>query len=226
MGRDLPKFGATKQPDRKASTVSEPTACDRARSCPDPSYCQGCDRLVGLVGFHVLDVARDETGLRVTVESPTTVVGCVSCGVVARSHGRRDVRLVDLPCFGRPVELVWRKRIWRCAEPKCTTKAFIEQHEDLAAPRALLTTRARWWAIGQTAPRTRQRRRYRPPTGHHLAHRVALDQAAAGGDGGRRDEVRERHHSRRRRARVAPRLDQAHRARVAAAPRSSPGWSI
>jgi transposase len=68
---------------------------------------------------------------------------------VAYSHGRRDVRLVDLPCFGRPVTLIWRKRIWRRAEPKCTRGAFTEQHEDLAAPRALLTTRARWWAVNQ-----------------------------------------------------------------------------
>jgi transposase len=36
-----------------------------------------------------------------------------------------------------------------CAEPRCQARAFIEQREDLAAPRALLTTRARWWAVGQ-----------------------------------------------------------------------------
>jgi len=129
--------------------VSEPTACDRARSCPDPSYCERCDLLVGLDGFHVLEVVRDEVGLRVTVESPAAITGCGSCGVVAYSHGRREVRLVDLPGFGRPVTLIWRKRIWRCAEPKCTTRAFVEQHEDLAAPRALLTRRACWWAVNQ-----------------------------------------------------------------------------
>lgn len=76
-------------------------------------------------------------------------MGCVTCGVVVHSHGRRDVRLVDVPCFGRPVELVWRKRMWRCREPACATKSFVEQDDDLAAPRALLTTRARWWAIAQ-----------------------------------------------------------------------------
>jgi hypothetical protein len=48
LGRGLPGSVATKLPIRKASTVSEPTARDRARSCPDPSYCGGCDRLVGL----------------------------------------------------------------------------------------------------------------------------------------------------------------------------------
>jgi transposase len=41
------------------------------------------------------------------------------------------------------------KRTWRCAEAACTGKAFTEQQVHLARPRALLTTRACWWAIGQ-----------------------------------------------------------------------------
>jgi hypothetical protein len=59
------------------------------------------------------------------------------------------VRLVDAPCIGRPVELVWRKRSWRCDEPTCPVGVFTEQNETLAPPRALLTTRACWWAIEQ-----------------------------------------------------------------------------
>jgi transposase len=157
MGRDLPKFGATKQPNRKVSTVSEPTACARARSCPDPSspaaYCGRCDVLVGLDGFHVLEVAeyvgRRGRWLRVVVESPPRVMGCPTCGVVAGSHGRSNVTLIDTPCFGRPVRLVWRKRTWRCAEPSCPAGVVTEQHSDLARPRALLTVRACWWAVRQ-----------------------------------------------------------------------------
>jgi len=83
------------------------------------------------------------------IESEPAVAGCRSCGVLAYSHGRRDVVLVDVPCFGRPVRLVWRKRTWRCGEPRCTVGSWTERHEDLAQPRALLTTRACWWAIGQ-----------------------------------------------------------------------------
>src|SRR5215218_2399048 len=123
MVRDLPEFGATKQPNRKASTVSEPTACARARSCPDvcsdSTYCDRCDLLVGLDGFHVLEVAVRRGGMHVEVESAPEPMGCPRCGVLAGSHGRRDVRLVDVPCFGRPVELIWRKRTWECAEPRC-----------------------------------------------------------------------------------------------------------
>lgn len=91
----------------------------------------------------------DDTGLRVVVESGPAAVGCRSCGVIAHSHGRREVRLVDAPCFGRPVELVWRKRTWRCVEVLCPTGVFTEQDLAVAAPRALLTRRACWWAIGQ-----------------------------------------------------------------------------
>jgi transposase len=87
--------------------------------------------------------------LRVEVESPARVEGCRVCGVVMGSHGRREVRLIDTPCFGRPVELRWRKRTWRCAEPDCPGGLVTEQDERVAAPRALLTTRACWWAIRQ-----------------------------------------------------------------------------
>ena len=128
----------------------EPTACDRSRPRPEhPCYCQRCDLLVGLAGFHVIDVSQDAGTVRVVVETPVQQTGCRACGVIAHSHGRREVRLVDVPCFGRPVTLIWRKRTWRCAEEKCSTKSFTEQRLDLAGPRALLTVRACWWAITQ-----------------------------------------------------------------------------
>jgi transposase len=76
-------------------------------------------------------------------------MGCPSCGVVAVSHGRRTHVLVDTPCFGRPVRLRWRKRTWVCPEPACGVGAFTERVEQVAAPRALLSTRARWWAVCQ-----------------------------------------------------------------------------
>ncbi len=57
--------------------------------------------------------------------------------------------LVDAPCFGRPVELVWRKRTWRCPDADCSARGFTEQHAELAGSRALLTVRACWWVVGQ-----------------------------------------------------------------------------
>ncbi len=131
--------------------MSEPTACSRARS--ESRYCSRCDLLLGLDGFHVVEVVEVEGRrgrfLRVVVESPPRVEACRSCGVLAHSHGRRTVRLVDAPCFGRPVELVWRKRTWRCAELACPARSFTEQDQRIADPRALLTARACRWAIAQ-----------------------------------------------------------------------------
>src|SRR5215218_2277776 len=40
--------------------MPEPTACARARSSPDSDYCDRCDLLVGLDGFHIIDVAERE----------------------------------------------------------------------------------------------------------------------------------------------------------------------
>jgi transposase len=55
--------------------------------------------------------------------------------------------LHDIPAFGSPVRLTWRKRTFRCVEPACPVGVFSEVHE-LGRPRAKLTERAAWWAIG------------------------------------------------------------------------------
>jgi len=113
-------------------------------------YCDRCDLLVKLPGLHVIAVERDgRDRLVVTVESAPGPMGCRSCGVVAHGHGRVNVRLVDAPAFGRPVRIVWRKRRWLCPEPACEVISFIEQDEQVAAPRGLLTARACRWAIEQ-----------------------------------------------------------------------------
>lgn len=144
---------ATKLTHPEGLDVTEPTAA--AACCPDDSvYCGRCDLLVGLAGLHVIAVEYDgDVGLlTVRVESPREPMGCLTCGVVVGSHGRRDVTLVDAPCFDRPVKLVWRKRTWRCEEPSCPTKVFTEQDPEVAAPRTFLTTRACWWAVNQIRP--------------------------------------------------------------------------
>jgi len=131
--------------------VTKPTAS--ADACCADLYCSRCDLLVGLPGLRVTAV-EEVTGrrgplLRVAVESPSRVEGCRECGVVMASHGRREVRLIDTPCFGRPVELTWRKRTWRCAETTCPAGVLTEQDDEVARRRALLSTRACWWVIRQ-----------------------------------------------------------------------------
>jgi transposase len=116
----------------------------------DGGYCDRCDLLVGLNSLHVTAVERDDGGgLTVTVESAAAPMGCRSCGVVAHAHGRVEVWLVDAPAMGRPVRIRWLKRRWLCSDPGCPVRSFVEQDEQIAAPRARLTTRACWWAIEQ-----------------------------------------------------------------------------
>jgi len=132
------------------STLECSRTCGPARTDRESPYCSRCDLLVGIDGLHVTGVDQDNNGaLRVRMESPRRLTGCPACGVVAHSHGRRDVKLIDAPSFDRPVLLVWCKRTWRCEEPACPTRTFTEQREEIAAPRALLTARACWWAINQ-----------------------------------------------------------------------------
>lgn len=45
--------------------------------------------------------------------------------------------------------LRWRKRTGTCLEPDCARRTFTEQDGTVASPRALLSTRACWWAVGQ-----------------------------------------------------------------------------
>ncbi len=123
--------------------MTDPTVC-----CTLPgTYCARVDALFNLDGVHVIDVGWHGGRLSLTVETDRVVAGCPRCGVVAAGHGRRLRRLHDIPAFGAPVELVWRVRRYRCAEPLCPAEVFAETHE-LASARAKLTTRAGWWAAG------------------------------------------------------------------------------
>ncbi|WP_374115857.1 transposase family protein [Kineococcus sp. TRM81007] len=85
--------------------------------------------------------------LRLTVETERPeVVACRDCGTLAADHGRREHRLADAPCFATPVQLIWRKRRWRCREQRCPTGVWSEEHPALPA-RAKLTARAVEWAV-------------------------------------------------------------------------------
>ncbi len=76
------------------------------------------------------------------VETTADAVGCEACGTRAVGHGRRVVKVRDLPVAGRPVVLVWAKRVWRCPDADCAVLTWSED-VDAIAPRAALTERAR-----------------------------------------------------------------------------------
>lgn len=98
--------------------------------------------MLGLPGFVLLAVAEYAGEVEMAIETTETMVGCERCGVLARDHGRRPVRVRDLPSAGRAVTLIWVKRLWRCGEPSCSRSTWSERSEAIR-PRASLTERAR-----------------------------------------------------------------------------------
>jgi transposase len=95
-----------------------------------------------LPGFVLLAVSEDEGELEQAIETTADLVGCPGCGAVAQLHDRRPVRVRDLPCAGRPVTLIWVKRVWRCRHRLCEVVTWSETSEAIA-PRASMTERAR-----------------------------------------------------------------------------------
>jgi transposase len=98
-------------------------------------------KLLGLDGFEVVAAQLAGGEWQLEVQTTATVVGCGGCGMRAELHGRRTVRVRDLPIGGRPVVLLWRKRIWRCREPACRVRTWTERAAAIR-PRAVLTQRA------------------------------------------------------------------------------------
>lgn len=97
---------------------------------------------LGLPGFVVLAAAEYGGELELLVETRESVTGCPGCGVVATLHDRKPRWVRDLPAGGRPVVLVWFKRVWRCPERGCSQRTWSETTEAIR-PRAVLTERAR-----------------------------------------------------------------------------------
>jgi transposase len=98
--------------------------------------------MLGLLGFRVLAVSEHAGELEQAVETTAEEGWCPACGVRARLHDRRPRWVRDLPAAGRPVTLVWVKRIWRCTESACPRQTWTETSSAIR-PRAAWTERAR-----------------------------------------------------------------------------------
>jgi transposase len=106
-----------------------------------------CELLVGLPDVNVLGVEEGDvfTVVIETRDRPT----CLGCGGRPRVKDRDPVSLVDLPVFGRPSRLLWRKHRWRCVNDECAMNTWTVNAPAIAASRLALTDRAGRWATLQ-----------------------------------------------------------------------------
>jgi len=98
--------------------------------------------MLGMTGFVLLAVSSNEGEFEQAIETTAVEDFCRGCGVAARLHDRRPTWVRDLPAAGRPVTLVWIKRVWRCVESKCAVSTWTETSELIRA-RSSWTERAR-----------------------------------------------------------------------------------
>jgi transposase len=111
---------------------------------------RACELLVGLPDVDVLGVI-DVAGrpIEVHVETRGDRPSCPGCGGRVVVKDRPPVRLVDLPCFGRPARLVWRKHRWACSVGSCPVGSWTAQDARIAAARVAMTDRAGRWVTEQ-----------------------------------------------------------------------------
>ena len=105
--------------------------------------------LVGLKGVRVLHYERRGPDVELMIEQTVEEVRCSRCGGRAQVKERPVVRYVDLPVYGTPMRLAWRKHRMRCPERSCPTATWVLGDHRIAAKHCLLTTRAAKWATVQ-----------------------------------------------------------------------------
>jgi len=104
---------------------------------------------VGLKDVRVVRYERRGPHVSLMVEQTPGVVHCPACHRVAQVKERPVVHYIDLPVYGTPMSLAWRKHRMRCAEPGCAKKSWVLEDHRIAAKHCLLTTRAAKWATVQ-----------------------------------------------------------------------------
>ena len=65
---------------------------------------------------------------------------------------RPVVTYVDLPVYGFPMRLAWKKHRMRCVNDAAPRATWVLRDHRIAAKNCLLTTRAAKWATARSAP--------------------------------------------------------------------------
>ena len=89
--------------------------------------------LFDLPGFRVVECVELDEGRRVVIVQLADEHGCPRCGGVVggRPYDLRESRVKDLPFGERPLVVIWRKRRYRCGEPRCAQRIFVERSDEI-----------------------------------------------------------------------------------------------
>jgi len=107
------------------------------------------EALVGLKDVRVLHYRRQEREVELMIEQIVEVVRCPTCSGRAQVKERPVVSYVDLPVYGTPMRLSWKKHRMRCPNQTCAKRTWVLADHRIAAKSCLLTTRAAKWATVQ-----------------------------------------------------------------------------
>ena len=107
------------------------------------------EALVGLKDVRVLHYERRASDVELCIEQVVADVRCPACHRPARVKERPVVSYVDLPVYGAPMRLAWKKHRMRCVNEDCVQRSWVLRDHRIAAKSCLLTTRAAKWATVQ-----------------------------------------------------------------------------
>jgi transposase len=107
------------------------------------------EALVGLKDVRVLHYKRRASDVELCIEQIVEDVRCPKCHRRAHVKERPVVTYVDLPVYGSPMRLTWKKHRMHCRNEECVTRSWVLRDHRIAAKNCLLTTRAAKWATVQ-----------------------------------------------------------------------------
>jgi DNA-directed RNA polymerase subunit RPC12/RpoP len=107
------------------------------------------EALVGLKDVRVLHYRRRASDVELCIERVVEDIRCPRCQHRAHVKERPVVTYVDLPVYGAPMRLTWKKHRMCCRNEECVTRSWVLRDHRIAAKNCLLTTRAAKWATVQ-----------------------------------------------------------------------------
>ena len=107
------------------------------------------ESLVGLKDIRVLAYRRIGRDVELVIEQTVIQRTCPNCSGAGQIKERPTVRYVDLPVYGQPMRLAWRKHRLICRRTDCVGASWTSADHRIAAKNCLLTTRCAKWATVQ-----------------------------------------------------------------------------